>query len=172
MRVTDAFQTVPGFLLALAFVSVVGPSLAVVVLAIALGAWTGPARIARAEVLSIRERDYRRRRPRHRHAPAGDRVPRDPAQRAAAGAGASLRSSSPAPILTEAALSFLGLGDPNRVTWGGMIAEGRTVLRSAPFLSIVPGIALVLAVLGVYLVGEGLVEASARAGRPCRDAAA
>ena len=46
-------------------------------------------------------------------------------------------------ILIEAALSFLGLGDPNRVTWGGMIAEGRTVLRSAPFLSIVPGLALV-----------------------------
>ena len=58
MRVTDAFQTVAGFLLALAFVSVVGPSLGVVVIAIALSAWTGPARIARAEVLSIRERDY------------------------------------------------------------------------------------------------------------------
>ena len=57
-------------------------------------------------------------------------------------------------ILTEAALSFLGLGDPNRVTWGGMIAEGRTVLRTAPFLSIVPGVALVLTVLGVYLAGE------------------
>ncbi|TIM19862.1 MAG: ABC transporter permease subunit, partial [Mesorhizobium sp.] len=53
MRITDAFQTVPSFLLALAFVSVVGPSLGVVVAAIALGAWTGPARVARAEVLSI-----------------------------------------------------------------------------------------------------------------------
>lgn len=58
MRITDAFQTVPSFLLALAFVSVVGPSLAVVVIAIALSAWTGPARVARAEVLSIRERDF------------------------------------------------------------------------------------------------------------------
>ncbi|TGV62857.1 ABC transporter permease, partial [Mesorhizobium sp. M2D.F.Ca.ET.160.01.1.1] len=58
MRITDAFQTVPGFLLALAFVSIVGPSLGVVVVAIALSAWTGPARVARAEVLSIRERDY------------------------------------------------------------------------------------------------------------------
>jgi peptide/nickel transport system permease protein len=53
MRITDAFQTVPSFLLALAFVSVVGPSLGVVVVAIALGAWTGPARVARAEVLSF-----------------------------------------------------------------------------------------------------------------------
>ena len=63
-------------------------------------------------------------------------------------------------ILIEAALSFLGLGDPNRVTWGGMIAEGRVVLRGAPYLSIAPGIALVLAVLGVYLTGEGAVEAN------------
>ena len=66
-----------------------------------------------------------------------------------------------AAILTEAALSFLGLGDPNRVTWGGMIAEGRAVLRSQPFLSIVPGIALVLTVLGIYLAGEGAVEGTA-----------
>jgi peptide/nickel transport system permease protein len=160
MRITDAFQTVPGFLLALAFVSVVGPSLAVVVIAIALGAWTGPARVARAEVLSIRERDY----------VASARVigmhPLEIAFREV------LPNALPpvlalssiivaAAILVEAALSFLGLGDPNRVTWGGMIAEGRAVLRSAPFLSIIPGIALVLTVLGVYLAGEGFVEASA-----------
>ncbi|NGN43818.1 ABC transporter permease [Mesorhizobium sp. CGMCC 1.15528] len=165
MRITDAFQTVPGFLLALAFVSVIGPSLFVVVLAIALGTWTGPARIARAEVLSIRERDY----------VASARVigmhPLEIAFREV------LPNALPpvlalssvivaAAILTEAALSFLGLGDPNRVTWGGMIAEGRTVLRSAPFLSIIPGIALVLTVLGVYLAGEGAVETTAvRRGR-------
>jgi peptide/nickel transport system permease protein len=65
-----------------------------------------------------------------------------------------------AAILTEAALSFLG-GDPNRVTWGGMIAEGRAVLRTAPFLSIIPGIALVLTVLGIYLTGQGVVESAA-----------
>lgn len=160
MRITDAFQTVPGFLLSLALVSVVGPSLGVVVVAIALSAWTGPARIARAEVLSIRERDY----------VAGARVigmhPLEIAFREI------LPNALPpvlalssvivaAAILTEAALSFLGLGDPNRVTWGGMIAEGRAVLRSAPFLSIIPGIALVLAVLGVYLAGEGMVESAA-----------
>ena len=160
MRVVDAFQTVPGFLLALAFVSVAGASLPVVILAIALGAWTGPARLARAEVLSIRERDY---------VAAARVVGMHPVEIA-------LREVLPnalppvlalssvivaGAILTEAALSFLGLGDPNRVTWGGMIAEGRTVLRSAPFLSVVPGIALVLTVLGIYLAGEGAVESSA-----------
>ncbi|MDW6026252.1 ABC transporter permease [Mesorhizobium sp. BAC0120] len=160
MRLVDAFQTVPGFLLALAFVSIVGPSLAVVVVAIALSAWTGPARIARAEVLSIRERDY----------VAAARVigmrPSEIAFREilpnalppVLALSAIIVASA---ILIEAALSFLGLGDPNRVTWGGMIAEGRTVLRSAPYLSIIPGIALVLAVLGVYLAGEGIVEATA-----------
>ncbi|PSJ56392.1 ABC transporter permease [Kumtagia ephedrae] len=160
MRITDAFQTVPGFLLALAFVSVAGPSLATVVGAIALGAWTGPARIARAEILSIRERDF----------VAGARIvgmhPVEIALREvlpnALPPVLALSSVIVAgAILIEASLSFLGLGDPNRVTWGGMIAEGRAVLRSAPFLSIIPGIALVLSVLGVYLVSEGVVEASA-----------
>lgn len=161
MRVVDAFQTVPSFLLALAFVSVTGASLPVVILAIALGAWTGPARLARAEVLSIRERDF----------VAAARVigmrpieialreilpnalPPVLALSAVIVAGA---------VLTEAALSFLGLGDPNIVTWGSMIAEGRNVLRSAPFLSIVPGVALVATVLGVYLFSEGLADAMAR----------
>jgi peptide/nickel transport system permease protein len=161
MRVVDAFQIIPGFLLALAFISVTGPSLPVVILAIALGAWTGPARVARAEVLSIRERDY----------VAAARVigmhpleialkevlpnalPPVMALSAVIVAGA---------VLTEAALSFLGLGDPNIVTWGSMIAEGRAVLRSAPFLSIIPGIALVTTVLGVYLLAEGLSDALAR----------
>ncbi|RUW60004.1 ABC transporter permease [Mesorhizobium sp. M7A.F.Ca.US.008.03.1.1] len=158
MRITDAFQTVPSFLLALAFVSVVGPSLGVV--AIALGTWTGPARVARAEVLSIRERDY----------VAGARVIgmhplaiafREVLPNALPPVLAMSSVIVAAAILTEAALSFLGLGDPNRVTWGGMISEGRAVLRTAPFLSIVPGIALVLTVLGVYLAGEGIVETTA-----------
>ncbi len=158
MRVVDAFQIVPGFLLALAFVSVVGPSVPVVVLAIALGAWADPARLTRAEVLSVRERDY----------VAAARVAgMHPAEIA-------LREILPnvlppvlalsaiivaAAILTEAALSFLGLGDPNTVTWGSMIAEGRNVLRSSPWLSIFPGIALVVTVVGVYLFSEGLTKA-------------
>lgn len=160
MRITDAFQTVPGFLLALAFVSVVGPSLGVVVAAIALSAWTGPARIARAEVLSIRERDY----------VASARVAgmhpleiafREVLPNALPPVLALSSVVVAGAILTEAALSFLGLGDPNRVTWGGMIAEGRAVLRTAPFLSIAPGVMLVFTVLGVYLAGEGIIETTA-----------
>ncbi|MET0942656.1 MAG: ABC transporter permease [Mesorhizobium sp.] len=160
MRITEAFQTVPGFLLALAFVSVVGPSLAAVVIAIALAAWTGPARVARAEVLSIRERDYvasARVAGMHPLAIAFREVLPNALPPVLALSSVIVAQA----ILIEAALSFLGLGDPNRVTWGGMIAEGRAVLRSAPYLSIFPGIALVLTVLGVYLAGEATVEASA-----------
>ncbi|MFB9951701.1 ABC transporter permease [Rhizobium puerariae] len=160
MRVVDAFQIVPGFLLALAFVSVIGASAPIVVLAIALGAWPNPARLTRAQVLSIRERDY----------VASARVigmhPAEIAFREI------LPNALPpvlalsaiivaAAILTEAALSFLGLGDPNAVTWGSMIAEGRNILRSSPSLSIFPGIALVVTVVGVYLFSEGLTKALA-----------
>jgi peptide/nickel transport system permease protein len=158
MRVVDAFQIVPGFLLALAFVSVMGASLPVVVIAIALGAWADPARLTRAQVLSIRERDY---------VAAARTLGMHPVEIA-------LRQILPnalspvlalaaiivaGAILTEAALSFLGLGDPNAVTWGSMIAEGRNVIRSSPWLSVLPGLALVVTVVAVYLVGEGLSKA-------------
>ncbi len=158
MRVVDAFQIVPGFLLALAFVSVMGASMPVVILAIALGAWADPARLTRAQVLSVREQDY---------VASARVIGMHPVEIA-------LKEILPnvlppvlalsavivaAAILTEAALSFLGLGDPNRVTWGSMIAEGRNVLRSSPWLSIIPGFALVVTVIAVYLVGEGLDKA-------------
>lgn len=155
MRVVDAFQIVPSFLLALAIVSVVGPSLPVVIAAIALGAWADPARLTRAQVLSIRERDY---------VAAATVIGMHPLEIALKQV---LPNALPpvlaltsvivaAAILTEAALSFLGLGDPNVVTWGSMIAEGRNVIRSAAFLSIVPGLALVVTVISVYLFSEAL----------------
>jgi peptide/nickel transport system permease protein len=62
-------------------------------------------------------------------------------------------------ILSEAALSFLGLGDPNLVSWGSMIGSGRDQLRTAAYLVVLPGSALVLAVLALNLVGDGLNDA-------------
>jgi peptide/nickel transport system permease protein len=158
MRVTEAFQTVPAFLLALALVSVFGPSGPVIVAAIAAGAWTGPARVTRAEVMSIRTRDF----------VAAARVAgmgpveiafREVLPHALTPAISLSAVIVAGAILVEAALSFLGLADPNHVTWGSMIAEGRAVLRSAPFLSIVPGLALVVAVLAVHLIGRGVAAA-------------
>ncbi|MCH6205319.1 ABC transporter permease [Brucella ciceri] len=161
MRITEAFQTVPGFLLALALTSIAGPSLPVLIAAIALSSWTQAARLTRGQVLSIRESDY----------VVSARVigmhPMEIAFRQILpNALPPLLALAPvivaSAILIEAALSFLGLGDPNRVTWGGMIAEGRTVLRSAPWLSILPGLALAMTVVGVYLAGEGLTNAISR----------
>jgi peptide/nickel transport system permease protein len=59
-------------------------------------------------------------------------------------------------ILTESALSFLGLGDPNRMSWGFMIGSGRSVIRLAWWVSVFPGISIFVTVLGLNLVGEGL----------------
>jgi peptide/nickel transport system permease protein len=155
MRITEAFQTVPAFLLALAAISATGPSVPTLIFAISLGTWTQAARVTRAQVLSLRERDF---------VAAARTLGMRPLEIAfreilpnAFGPTVSLAAISvAAAILIEAALSFLGFGDPNRVTWGSMIAEGRTVLRSAPYLSIVPGIALVVTVLGIHLLGRGL----------------
>lgn len=131
MRVVDAFQIVPGFLMALAFVSVVGTSVPVVVLAIALGAWADPARLTRAEVLSARERDY---------VAAARVLGMHPAEIAIRRSCPTCchrfwrcrPSSSPPASSRRPRSPFLGLGDPNVVTWGSMIAEGRNVLRAAP----------------------------------------
>lgn len=158
MRVAEAFQTVPAFLLTLALISVTGPRAETIVLGIAIGAWMQPARITRAEILSLRERDF----------VASARVIgmrpleiafREVLPNALTPAVSLAAVVVAAAVLIEAALSFLGFGDPNRVTWGSMIAEGRTVLRRAPYLSIIPGIGLVLTVLSVHLTGRGVARA-------------
>ena len=160
MRLTETFQAVPGFILALALVSVIGPSLGSIVLAITLSSWTGPARVVRSEILSLRSRDfvdaYRVLGMRPMEIAFREVLPNalPPVVTLAAVVVA-------AAILVEAALSFLGLGDPNRITWGRMIAEGRSVLRTAPCLSLVPGVAIILTVLAVNLIGEGINEALA-----------
>ena len=158
MRITEAFQTIPAFLLTLALVSITGPAVTTIAMGIALGAWMQPARIARAEVMSLRERDF----------VAAARVI------GMGGFEIAFREILPhalppvislgavivaASVLIESALSFLGLGDPNHVTWGGMIAEGRPMLRSAAYLSVIPGLALVTTVLAIHLAGRGLARA-------------
>jgi len=157
MRVAEAFQTVPAFLLTLALISVTGPRASTIVLGIAIGAWMQPARITRAEILSLRERDF----------VAAARVIgmhkleiafREVLPNALTPVISLAAVIVAAAVLIEAALSFLGFGDPNRVTWGSMIAEGRAVLRGAPFLSIIPGMALVATVLAVHLTGRAVAR--------------
>jgi peptide/nickel transport system permease protein len=158
MRLTEAVQTVPSFVLALALILVLGPSLGNVVLAIGLGAWTSPARVVRAEIMALARRDF-------------VDAYRCMGMGWAEIAFAKLLPNALAPVLVlatvitasailiESALAFLGLGDPNRVSWGSMIADGRAVLRSAWTLSAIPGVAIVVAVLSVSLLGEALTAA-------------
>lgn len=165
MRVTEAFQTVPGFVLALALVAVMGASVASIVVAIAAISWPQTARIVRAEMLSLRARDFVEA---YRAMGMGDAeiILRQLLPNAVSSVLVLASVIVASAILIESALSFLGLGDPNVVSWGGMIAEGRAVLRTAWWLSAIPGIAIIVTVIAVSLVGEGLTDAlNPRSGR-------
>ena len=158
MRVVELFQTMPQFILALVVISLFSPSFLVTIVAIATVSWPPIARLVRAEVLSLRERDFVK-------AAIGMGM-RDPLIvlveilpncLAPIVVTSSLVVASA--ILTESGLSFLGLGDPNLVTWGSMIGLGRSNLRSAWYLVAEPGTALLLTVLSLNLVTEGLNDA-------------
>jgi peptide/nickel transport system permease protein len=165
MRVTDAFQTIPTFLLALALVSLLGPTNGAVILAIAIGSWPGPARLVRAEILSLRSRDF---------VAGGRAIGMAPLRiaftqvlpNALAPVVSLVGVLVAAAILIESALSFLGLGDPNLVSWGSMVAKGSSHLRTAPYLVAIPGIAIALTVLSVTLASDWLVERLTEARAP------
>jgi peptide/nickel transport system permease protein len=160
MRVADAVQTVPSFLLAMAVVSATGPSALGVVAALAAGTWTAPARLVRGAVLSLRQRPFveaSRLYGRHPLAIAFQVVMPNAITPTIALAAVIVAGA----ILSEAALAFLGLSDPNRASWGAMIAEGRSVLRTAPHVILAPGLALLLTILAVSLLGEGVSRALA-----------
>ncbi|RVU19408.1 ABC transporter permease [Methylobacterium oryzihabitans] len=158
MRFTELFQTVPSFALAIVLVAILQPSLSSLILAIALVSWPPVTRLVRGEVLSLRSREY---------------------VQAAVVTGqttftilrreilpntlspivvlASLMVATA--ILLESSLSFLGLGDPNRMSWGFMVGAGRTAIRQAWWISTFPGLVILLTVLALNLIGEGLNDA-------------
>ena len=158
MRCTDFFLTIPSFILAIVIIAIFRPSVATVTLAIAAVSWPQVARLARAEFIAHRDREY---------------------VLACRALGMSdfeiitrqiLPNALPSllvvssllvatSILTESGLSFLGLSDPNVISWGYMVGVGRTVLRVAWWMPAIPGIAILLTVLCINLVGEGLNEA-------------
>jgi peptide/nickel transport system permease protein len=155
MRVTEAFQTVPTFLLALALVAALGASTANVVVAIAISSWPSTARLVRAEVLTLRQREYV---DAARMAGLGPfriafrEVLPGALQPVISLVGVTVGSA----ILVESALAFLGLGDPNQISWGAMISNGRAAIRVAPYLVVIPGICVALAILSVSLLGDAL----------------
>ncbi|MBB1626072.1 ABC transporter permease [Achromobacter sp. UMC71] len=154
----ELFQTIPSFFLAVVLVAILTPNMATVIFAIAVVSWPPLARLVRAEFMSLKNREF--------------------VQAAMLSGQSNLRiiltqilpnSLSPvivsgslmiaSSILLESALSFLGLGDPNAMTWGYIIGASRSVLRDAWWMSVFPGLAILLTVLSLNLIGEALNDA-------------
>jgi len=157
-RVVEFFQVLPALLFAMVLITLFEPSLLTVTLAIGVVAWTGMARLTRAEFLRIRQLDYVR------------------SARAIGASNARIILATILPnalppiivsatlatgtaILFEAGLSFLGLNDPNVMSWGLMIGSSRNYLREAWWAVTFPGLCIFLTVLGISLVGDGLNDA-------------
>jgi len=154
--VMNAFMSFPGILLAIAFVAFLGPGLLNLVVALSIGGWVGYARLVRAQVLAVREREFVEA---ARALGANDlriivrhilpNIIQPVIVQAAIGmAGA---------ILAEATMSFLGLGvPPPTASWGSMLNDGRSHLFDAPHLVLFPATAVMLAVLSFNFIGDGL----------------
>lgn len=156
MRGVDIMLCFPSFFLILAVIAFLEPSLTNIMAVIGLTSWMGVARLVRAETLSLRQRDF----------VAASRL-------AGAGTlrilGVHILPNALAPvlvsatlgvagaILVESSLSFLGLGvQPPMPSWGNMLLEGKNVLEIAPWMSVYPGLAILMTVLGYNLLGESL----------------
>lgn len=158
MRVTEAFQTLPNFLLLLVLVAVFGSTITTVTVAIGIVSWPATARLTRAEFLSLRNREF---------VQAGRTLGLKDIRLIF---GEILPNALPPvivyasvvmaiAILLESALAFLKLSDPNVASWGNLIGAGRDVLRVQWYVSAIPGFAILITVLAVSLVGQGLNDA-------------
>lgn len=158
MRFTEFFQTIPSFVFAILLVAIFSPSIGSIVFAIAVVSWSPVARVVRAEVLSLRSREFVQAAQVLGKAPLAI-VLTDVLPNALSPIIVLSSLMVATAILTESALSFLGLGDPNLMSWGYMVGAARTVIRQAWWMSFFPGIAILLTVLALNLVGEGLNDA-------------
>ena len=156
MRLVDILQAFPGILLAIAFAAILGPSITNVVIALSLIGWVGYARLVRGQILVVREMEF------------------VAAARALGGRdlrvilhhllpniiGPILVEASfgfAAAVIAEASLSFLGLGaQPPTASWGAMLNEARQYLLVAPHLTLFPGLAVVVTVMGFNFLGDGV----------------
>lgn len=158
MRITEAFQTIPSFVLLLTLVAILGSKIEWIALAIGIVSWTAPARMVRAEFMALRDREFvdaARNLGVSNTAMIFKEIMPNAIPPIIVYASVVMALS----ILLESALAFLGLGDPNYASWGNMIGQGRAVLRSAWYCAAIPGIAIVLTVLSFSLLGEGLNDA-------------
>ena len=156
MRIVDMLYAFPGFLLAISLVAVLGPSIHNLILAMCVTGWASYARLVRAEVLHLKSKEY---------VQSAKAIGANPFRIVILHVwpnlvGPIVVQSSFAmagTIISESSLSFLGLGaPPTTPTWGALLNAGRKILIEAPHVSIFPGLAIVLLVLGFNLFGDGL----------------
>lgn len=158
MRTTEYFMTIPQFVFAVVLVAIFSPTVLTVTLAIAAVTWPSVARLARGEFISLRDREYVQA-CRAMGMRNGEIIVAQILPNALPSIIVVCSLMVAQAILTEAGLSFLGLADPNVVTWGYMIGVARTALFAAPWMIAIPGCAILLTVLAINLVGEGLNDA-------------
>ena len=158
MRIAEFFQVLPALIFAMALVSLFGATLAIIAFAIGVVSWPSVARLTRAEFLRIKELDYVRA---SRAIGASDRrlIWRIILPGALPPLIVAATLTVGGAILFEAGLAFLGLGDPNAMSWGLMIGANRDFVLEAWWTVTLPGIAIFLTVLGVSLIGDGLTDA-------------
>ncbi len=158
MRALDLFYSFPGFLLALALVCVLGPSIQNLILALSITGWTGFARLVRGEILHIKEQDF---------VQSARSIGASPLRTVVVYIWPNLVGvllvqstfSLAGTLIVESGLSFLGLGAPSHIpTWGSLLNTGKFYLVEAPHISFFPGLSIVLLVLGFNLLGDGLKQ--------------
>jgi peptide/nickel transport system permease protein len=155
-RLIDVLLAFPGLLLAIALVAVLGPSLRNVVVALTLIGWVGYARLVRGQVLRAREFEYVQA-ARALGASTSRILARHVMPSAMPAVTVQATLGMGAAILSEASLSFLGLGvQPPAPSWGTMLSYGKTHLLDAPHLTLFPGLAIAVLVLGFNFLGDGL----------------
>ena len=151
----NIFVMTPSFFLILIIVAIFGSDIRYVMIVIGLTSWPGNARLMRAQAISLRERTFvkaaqamgeSRLSIMFKHIIPNGIFP--------IVANTTMQISGA--ILTEAGLSFLGLGDPNVISWGQMISSGKTVMVKCPWISAIPGLFVIFTVLTFFMMGEGL----------------
>jgi peptide/nickel transport system permease protein len=158
MRFTDLMMTFPFFLLLVLIIFLYGSKLIIIILAIALTGWTGTARLVRSEALSLRTRDFIMA---SKSLGASDRriIFRHLIPNVLSSIIVIATLSIPGVILAEAALSFIGLGDPSVTSWGRILHAGQRTLDTAWWIAVEPGIMLFLTVLSFNFLGDGIRDA-------------
>ena len=156
MRFVDIMLCFPSFFLILTVVALLPPSIYNIMIVIGLTSWMGTTRFVRAEFLSLREQDFVTA-ARALGVSNGRIIFRHMVPNAIAPVLVSATIGIASAILTESALSFLGLGvPPPHATWGNILSDGKSFIFDAPWLTFIPGVAILIVVLSFNLFGEGL----------------